>query len=63
MQQNKIEKDGTKTMISYAVKNQGDHPASVRLKNRPNRFDCFIDLEETVASKEARALVLNRFLK
>ncbi|WP_419885217.1 DUF6385 domain-containing protein [Paenibacillus sp. B-A-8] len=61
MQQNKIEKDGTKTMISYAVKNQGDHPASVGLKNRPNRFDCFIDLAETAASKKMRVLVLNRF--
>ncbi|MNO75547.1 hypothetical protein D3C76_665990 [compost metagenome] len=57
------QKSGTKTMISYAVKNQGDHPVSVRLEISPNSLDSFIDSEEIVASKEMRVLVPNRFLK
>ena len=35
----------------------------LRQEIRPNRFDCFIDLEEIVASKEMRVPVLIRFLK
>ncbi|WP_339318967.1 DUF6385 domain-containing protein [Paenibacillus sp. FSL R10-2734] len=57
------QKSGTKTMISYAVKNHGDRPVNVRLEISPNSLDSFIDSEEIVASKEMRVLVPNRFLK
>lgn len=38
-------------MISYAVKNQRDYSISVRLENRQNSFDCFIDSEDIVCFK------------
>ncbi|AWV35698.1 DUF6385 domain-containing protein [Paenibacillus sp. FSL H7-0716] len=57
------QKSGTKTMISYAVMNQGDHPVSVRLEISPNSLDSFIDSEEIVAAKEMKVLVPSRFLK